>query len=403
MEDIQKKLEGKDGETFLKELHALAVAEGISDLHFFPEKAEVKLGWRQDGIMRIVTKMTHAEYTDVVRRIKFTSKMSLNVTNVPQDGEYAFPSGDYEVKVRVSSLPSKFGEVFTLRLLDPKRGIVPLEKLGFQDDIKQTLGEIVESPNGIMLVTGPTGSGKTTTLYALLSTLIGTGRNIITLEDPIEYQLDGIVQSQIDHKHGYTFAKGLRAILRQDPDVILVGEIRDEETAKTAADAALTGHMVFATLHTNSAIESIPRLVSMGVEPYLLAPALRGILAQRLVRKTCEKCKGKSAEQTQNVTPSSARLEAEACIEGGSGDKRGAKSKTEACETCMGSGYKGRFSLAELLTIDKGMRDLILANAEQKEIEAYAKKHGFKDMRERGEEIVKTGITKMEEVVRVTS
>ncbi len=400
MEDIQKKLQGKDGEAFLKELHALAVAEGISDLHFFPEKAEVKLGWRQDGIMRIVMTMTHAEYTDVVRRIKFTSKMSLNVTNVPQDGEYAFPSGDYEVKVRVSSLPSKFGEVFTLRLLDPKRGIVPLEKLGFQDDIKKDLSEIVESPNGIMLVTGPTGSGKTTTLYALLSTLIGTGRNIITLEDPIEYQLDGIVQSQIDHKHGYTFAKGLRAILRQDPDVILVGEIRDEETAKTAADAALTGHMVFATLHTNSSIESIPRLVSMGVEPYLLAPALRGILAQRLVRKTCEKCGGKVSRLGSTL------LERESPKRSGGRTSRetsAASLEKSGCETCLNSGYKGRFSLAELLTIDKGMRDLILASAEQKELEAYAKKHGFKTMRERGEEIVKTGITKMEEVVRVTA
>lgn len=387
MNEIQKKLKGKDGEAFLKELHALAVAEGISDLHFFPEKGEVKLGWRQDGIMRIVTKMTHAQYLDVVRRIKFTSKMSLNVTNIPQDGEYAFPSGDYEVKVRVSSLPSKFGEVFTLRLLDPKRGIVSLEKLGFQEDIKKSLSEIVESPNGIMLVTGPTGSGKTTTLYALLSTLIGTGRNIITLEDPIEYQLDGIVQSQIDHKHGYTFAKGLRAILRQDPDVILVGEIRDEETAKTAADAALTGHMVFATLHTNSSIESIPRLVSMGVEPYLLAPALRGILAQRLVRKTCEKCKGAFSSSERSPTK-----------EGGA-----SREASKKCDNCLSSGYKGRFSLAELLTIDKGMRDLILANSEQKELEAYAKKHGFKTMRERGEEIVKTGITKMEEVVRVTS
>jgi len=224
-------------------------------------------------------------------------------------------------------------------------------------------------PNGIVLVTGPTGSGKTTTLYSLLSTQVGKGKNIITLEDPIEYKLDGIVQSQIDHRHNYTFALGLRAILRQDPDVILVGEIRDAETAKTAADAALTGHLVFATLHTNSAIESIPRLLSMGIDSYLLAPALRGILAQRLVRKTCTKCKGK---------------------EGG-------------CEECINTGYKGRLSLPELLTIDKGMRDLILENAEQKDIEAYAKKNGFRTMRERGEELAKTNITTMEEIARVTS
>jgi type II secretory ATPase GspE/PulE/Tfp pilus assembly ATPase PilB-like protein len=369
MEQIQKLLDGKNGEEFLRELHRTATNTGVSDLHFFPRKEEVELGWRQDGVMHTVFIMNHTLYTDIVRRIKFASKLSLNTTTIPQDGEYAFPHDAYEVKVRVSSLPTKFGEAFTLRLLDPKRGIVPLEKLGMQEDIRVELKEMIQNPNGIMLVTGPTGSGKTTTLYSLLSTLVGTGRNIITLEDPIEYQLDGILQSQIDHKHNYTFGLGLRALLRQDPDVILVGEIRDEETAKTAADAALTGHMVFATLHTNSAIESIPRLLSMGVESYLLAPAIRGILAQRLVRKTCTTCKGKG----------------------------------ENCEPCLGTGYKGRFSLNELLTFDKGMRDLILENAEQKELEAYAKKKGFRTMRERGEDIVQEGVTRMEEIVRVTS
>lgn len=371
MKQIQTNLEGKKGDEFLSAIHSIAVEEGISDLHFFPKKENVELGWRQDGIMQSVFTMNHELYTDIVRRIKFASKLSLNITNVPQDGEYAFPIEEREIKVRVSSLPSKFGEVFTLRLLDPKRGIVALEKLGFQADVEKEMRELVQKPHGIMLVTGPTGSGKTTTLYSLLSTLVGTGKNIITLEDPIEYALEGIVQSQIDHKHDYTFARGLRAILRQDPDVILVGEIRDAETAKTAADAALTGHMVFATLHTNSAIESIPRLLSMGLDAYMLAPALRGILAQRLIRKVCEKCKGSD--------------------------------KKEKCDVCMGSGYKGRMTLPEILMIDKGMRDLILANAEQKELEAYAKKNGFKTMRERGEEIAKTGTTDMTEVARVTA
>jgi len=369
LENLKKELTGKEGEEFLHTLHQLAVKEGISDLHFFPRKEDVELGVRLDGVMQSILTLTHAGYTDIVRRVKFTSHLSLNTTTIPQDGEYSFPFADYEVKVRVSSLPTKFGEAFTLRLLDPKRGIVPLEKLGFEEDIRTALAVLMESPNGILLVTGPTGSGKTTTLYALLSTLIGTGRNIITLEDPIEYQLQGILQSQIDHRHGYDFALGLRALLRQDPDVILVGEIRDAETAKTAADAALTGHMVFATLHTNSAIESIPRLVSMGVEPYLLAPALRGILAQRLLRKTCTECHGKGGN----------------------------------CSLCAGSGYKGRFCLAELLPVDASIRDLILAGSPQKDLEAYAKKHGFKTMRERGNDIVKTGITSIEEVTRVTT
>lgn len=373
---MQKLLSGKSGEAFLKEIHTAAVNNGISDLHFFPHPDDVELGWRQDGVMRTVFTMNHSLYIDVVRRIKFASKLSLNTTTIPQDGEYVFPhSGDdgkeYEVKVRVSSLPTKFGEAFTLRLLDPHNGIVPLETLGFQEDLCDSLKKLVSTPNGIILVTGPTGSGKTTTLYSLINTLVGTGRNIITLEDPIEYQLDGVLQSQIDRKHNYGFALGLRAILRQDPDVILVGEIRDDETAKTAADAALTGQMVFATLHTNSAIESISRLLSMGIEPYLLAPALRGILSQRLVRKVCEKCKRNESG--------------------------------ENCEICLGVGYKGRFCLAELLIIDKGLRDLILESAEQKEIEAYAKKEGFREMRNRGEEIVKTGITTMEEIARVTA
>ena len=369
MEPIQKQLQGKKGDAFLKVLHQIAVDQGISDLHFFPRKKDVELGWRQDGVMRLVYTMTHALYTDIVRRIKFTSKLSLNVTSVPQDGQYAFPHEDYEVKVRVSSLPTKFGEAFTLRLLDPKRGIVPLEKLGFQKDIEKQLRELTQLPNGIILVTGPTGSGKTTTLYSLLMTLVGTGRNIITLEDPIEYELPEILQSQIDYKHKYTFPLGLRSVLRQDPDVILVGEIRDTETAKTATDAALTGHIVFATLHTNSAIESIPRLISMGVDTYLLAPSLRAILAQRLVRRKCKKCKAK---------------------EGG-------------CKECENKGYKGRLSLPELLVIDKGMRDLILVNAEQKDLEAYANKMKFRTMKERGADLVQAGFTTKEEIARVTA
>ena len=371
MEQIQKLLEGKKGDEFLNALHQISVDLGISDLHFFPRKATVELGWRQDGIMRPVFTLPQMLYTDIVRRIKFVSKLSLNVTNVPQDGEYSFPHKNFEVKVRVSSLPTKFGEAFTLRLLDPEHGVVPLEKLGFQEDIEKELRALTTKPHGIVLVTGPTGSGKTTTLYSLLATLIGTGRNIITLEDPIEYELPDIIQSQIDHKHDYTFAKGLRAILRQDPDVILVGEIRDAETAKTAADAALTGHMVFATLHTNSAIESIPRLVSMGVSTYLLAPALRGILAQRLIRRICKKCKGKGEEGK--------------------------------CETCLGSGYKGRMTLPELLTIDAGFRDLILEEAPQKKLEEYAAKKGFRSMRERGEDLVKAGDTTITEIMRVTA
>ncbi len=366
---IQERLKGRSGQVFLDILHDIADENGIADLHFFPRKDTVDLSWRQDGILRSVMPLSHAQYDDVLRRIKFVSKLRLNVTRQPQDGQYSFPHEDYEVKVRVSSLPTKYGEALSLRLLDPKRGIIPLHDLGVPDEIQKQLAALVQAPHGILLVTGPTGSGKTTTLYSLLHTIVGTGRNIITLEDPIEYELPGIIQSQIDHEHEYTFAMGLRAILRQDPNVILVGEIRDQETAITAADAALTGHLVLATLHTNSAIESIARLLSMGVNTFTLAPAIRAIVAQRLLRKICPTCTGKA----------------------------------EGCAACLGTGYKGRMTLPELLLISHEMRDLILERAEQKVMEEQAKKEGFVTMRQWGEELVKQGVTDAKEVARVTA
>ncbi|MDP6561982.1 MAG: ATPase, T2SS/T4P/T4SS family, partial [Candidatus Peribacteraceae bacterium] len=261
---------------------------------------------------------------------------------------------------------SRFGEKFTLRLLDPDRGIVPLEQLGFDEEIYKKLSEIVQLPNGIFLITGPTGSGKTTTLYALLNTIVGKDRNIITLEDPVEYELPGIVQSQIDADHDYNFASGLRSILRHDPDVILVGEIRDYETAQTAIDAALTGHLVLTTLHTNSAVEAIPRLLSMGVSPYTFAPALRAILAQRLVRTLKPECKdGK-------------------------------------CDTSNNASYSGRTSLPELLVATPTIRELIIQNETAETILAKAKEEGYRTMGEWGKILVERQITSESEVLRVT-
>jgi type II secretory ATPase GspE/PulE/Tfp pilus assembly ATPase PilB-like protein len=269
-----KKISALQGEEMLSSLEQEAIRNGISDIHINPQKHAVKVEWRELGILTKLFEMSHETFQTVQRRIKFKSKLKLNIETIAQDGQYTFPAFGRLINVRVASLPSRFGEAFTLRFLDPQRGIVPLEKLGFPEEIKKKLMELVELPNGMILVTGPTGSGKTTTLYALLSTLAGKDRNIITLEDPVEYELKDIIQSQIDSEHGYTFANGLRAILRHDPDIILVGEIRDQETAQTAIDASLTGHLVLATLHTNSAIEAIPRLLSMGVSTYTFAPAL---------------------------------------------------------------------------------------------------------------------------------
>lgn len=366
-----------DGETLLKTLESEAVAKQVSDLHFAPEKESVRLEWRLHGIVHKLADIPHHSYEAVIRRIKFLSKLKLNITNVPQDGQYTFNVTDKEVEsrehirtinVRVATLPTRSGEKLTLRLLDPKRGIIPLQELGFPLEIAQKLQELINLQHGIILVTGPTGSGKTTTLYSLLSTIVGKERNIITLENPVEYEIKGIVQSEIDEPHNYTFASGLRSVLRHDPDVILVGEIRDLETAQTAIDASLTGHLVLSTLHTNSSIEAIPRLLSMGVPPYTFAPALRAILAQRMVRTLKDENR-----------------------------KKGATYDPGAHET-----YGGVTALSELLLINDELRTMILMQEQQSAIEQKAREQGFISMRDWGEKFVAERITSKEEIARVT-
>ena len=353
-------------------LHALeqwSTEQGVSDIHTSPEKEQVRVEVRLHGMLSLLTSIPHATYEDFVRRVKFMSKLKLNLTNVPQDGQYTFQAPDRMVNVRVASIPSRFGETYTLRLLDPVRGIVPLTQLGFPEEIHQALQELVKLPNGLILITGPTGSGKTTTLYALLNTVVGTQRNIITLEDPIEYELKGIVQSQVDPEHEYTFSSGLRSILRHDPNIILLGEIRDLETAQTAVDASLTGHLVLATLHTNSAIEAIPRLLSMGVSPYTFAPAIRAILAQRLVRTLSDACR-----------------------------KPGA-----TCDVTDNSTYNGRMSLPELIRVSPAIQSMILTSEPSQVILTQAKKEGYRTMREWGDILVKDRKTTQSEVDRVTA
>ncbi len=344
-----------------------AIQRGISDIHISPEKTEVRLEWRELGILQRIGTLKTQVFDDIRRRIKFIAKLKLNIDNIPQDGQYTFAYEDRSINVRVATLPSRFGEVYTLRFLDPKKGIVPLEKLGFPHDIHRQLQELIEMPNGLILVTGPTGSGKTTTLYALLSEVVGKERNIITLEDPIEYELAHSIQSQIDPEHGLTFASGLRSILRHDPDIILVGEIRDQETAQTAIDAALTGHLVLATLHTNSAIEAIPRLLSMGVSSYTFAPALRAILAQRLVR---------------TIDPS-VEIHDEAMLDP--------------------SFFSGQIALPELLIANADIRSLIVNQATEQEIEQKAQEQGYKTMKEWGEDYIQEKKTIRSEIERVTA
>lgn len=361
-----------DGEHLLTTLQQEAVLQGVSDIHLSPQKTGVRLEWRLHGILLTLAMIQADKYVDLLRRVKFLSKLKLNITNIPQDGQYTFDAVakgvTRNINVRVATLPSRFGEATTLRLLDPEHGIRPLQEIGFPEEIVKTLKELVELPNGLVLVTGPTGSGKTTTLYGLLNTIIGKERNIITLEDPVEYELPGIIQSEIDPDHDYTFASGLRSILRHDPDVILVGEIRDLETAQTAVNASLTGHLVLSTLHTNSAVEAIPRLLSMGVSPYTFAPAIRAVLAQRLVRTLTPECRGDS----------------------------------KTCNPASNDSYGGQMALPELFVVTPAVQQLILNLSDASVIEAQAKKEGFKTMKDWGEEAILRKETTREEVVRVT-
>ncbi|MEQ1849376.1 MAG: GspE/PulE family protein [Candidatus Peribacteraceae bacterium] len=356
-----------DGETLLTTLQSQAVEKRISDIHISPDKDTIRVEWREFGVLVRLLNINRDIYDAMIRRIKFSAKLKMNVSTVPQDGQYTFPFEDRSINVRTATLPTKFGEAITLRLLDPKRGIVPLADLGFPSVVEADLLALTDKPNGLILVTGPTGSGKTTTLYSLLSLLTGKEQNIITIENPVEYELPGIVQSQVDESKGFTFAEGLKSILRSDPDIVLVGEIRDLETAQTAIDASLTGHLVFATLHTNSAVEAIPRLLSMGVSSYTFAPSLRGVLAQRLVR-------------TINPAYRSAPNEY--------------KEKPDF--------YTGQNALPELLIVTPEIETMILNQSSSHEILETVRSHGFKTMQEWGADLVQRNVTTAEEVKRVT-
>jgi general secretion pathway protein E len=310
---------------------------------------------------------------------------------LPQDGRFRVRIAAKDIDVRVSSLPTAFGERMVLRLLDKSSSVLALEDIGMKDDLLRRMEKMIASTHGVFLVTGPTGSGKTTTLYAALSRLDRKQKNIITVEDPIEYQLSGVGQIQVNAKIDLTFANGLRSILRQDPDVIMVGEIRDQETAEIAIQSALTGHMVFSTLHTNDAAGGLTRLVEMGVEPFLAASSVVGILAQRLVRTICPHCR-------ETYTPESSILE-RLNIDPGRGDTfyRG-----RGCEKCMDIGYRGRTGVYELLSINEKIRAAILANADAGSIRSMAIEHGMIPLRSAGLELARQGITTLEEVIRVT-
>lgn len=369
-----------------------AVEDGASDIHIEPGPVNLSVRFRIDGILQEHTTFQMRMHPGILSRIKILSSLNIAERQKPQDGRIQLKIGGKEFDIRVSTLPAYHGEKVVLRLLNRESVKVSIEDLGFSERNHNTFLELIKEPYGIILVTGPTGSGKTTTLYAAINEINSVKKNIITIEDPIEYQLPIINQVQVNPKKDLTFANALRSILRQDPDVIMIGEIRDPETASIAAESALTGHLVFSTLHTNDAPSSITRLIDMGIEPFLLSPSLLGIIAQRLVRKICPKCK-------EEYLPSKAELNTvrlDSQIEGVK------FSRGSGCDHCKHTGYKGRTGIHEILVADEKIRELIVNRASVGIIREEAAKTGFKDMRFDGLKKVIAGITTVEELLRVT-
>jgi len=376
-----------------------------SDIHFEAEEEQIRLRFRVDGILQDVTDLPIGLYRSILSRIKILSELKINIHNVPQDGRFSIVIDKEEIEVRTSIIPGPYGENIVLRVLNPKTIGLELEDLGLEKYALETIQKELKRPNGMIVNTGPTGSGKTTTLYAFIKKINKPEIKIITLENPIEYHLKGIEQTQIKPDKGYTFASGLRAILRQDPDVILLGEIRDNETAETAIHAALTGHLVFTTLHTNDAAGAIPRLVDMKVNPKLIPPALNLVIAQRLVRRVCKNCAKKykpdqkikkQLKEILNTVPTNIKSEYPKINENLIILKPG-----QGCNKCNGTGYKGRIAVMELFVIDKEMEKLIIKSPSIVEIQETAVKKGMVTMKQNAILKLLNKITTLEEIERV--
>jgi len=372
----------------LNGLIAEAIGQGASDIHIEPYEQDVVVRFRIDGQMREVLRAPGKAKARLVSRIKVMARLDIAERRLPQDGRISLTLGGRNVDVRVSTLPARHGERVVMRLLDKDQGLRSLDALGMGPALLGRFKAALSQPNGIVLVTGPTGSGKTTTLYGALNLLNDRSRNILTVEDPIEYAVDGIGQTQVNPKIGLTFAAGLRAILRQDPDVVMVGEVRDSETAQIAVQASLTGHLVFSTIHTNDAVAAITRLKDMGVEPYLLASTVRAILAQRLVRRLCPACKTSAV-----LGPQERAMFADIGI----ADPQVFEAR--GCTQCNGSGYVGRIGLFEFVAIDDEIRRLIHAGATDDEIAATAFRTSDR-LRISGLKCAAAGVTSLSDVLR---
>jgi general secretion pathway protein E len=364
---------------------AQAVEQRASDIHIEPFEKEFRVRYRIDGVLVNQAPPPRELKAAIISRVKLMARLNIAERRLPQDGRIKIKTLGREVDLRVSTLPTLYGESVVMRLLDRSAGdFYDLERLGFDDHMLRRMEYYTSLPHGIFLVTGPTGSGKSTTLYSALKRINQTDKKIITIEDPVEYQMDGINQIHVNPQIGLTFASGLRHIVRQDPDVIMVGEIRDRETADIAIRAALTGHFVYSTLHTNDAPSAITRLTDMGVENYLLTSSLVAVLAQRLVRVICTQCRQPAGEAT---TPDGARVPA----------FRGA-----GCEHCFGTGYRGRVGIFELMELNEDLRSSIMRNEDASIITAIARRHGMRNLREDGWQKVASGVTTADEVIRVT-
>ena len=393
LQEPEDLLESADDAPIIRLINALfteAIRENASDIHIEPYENRLRIRFRVDGALKEVLQPERKLAPPIVSRIKVMAKLDIAEKRLPQDGRISLKLGGRAVDVRVSSIPSGTGEKVVMRLLDKQAERLDLVELGMPEGLRKRVEEAIQRPHGILLVTGPTGSGKTTSLYSMLGRLNDQKRNIMTVEDPIEYFLDGINQTQVNSKIGMTFANGLRSILRQDPDVIMVGEIRDLETARIAVQASLTGHLVFSTLHTNTAIGAITRLRDMGVEPFLLATSLIGVMAQRLVRVLCVHCR--EAYEAD---------EAERQVIGG-GQQQGAVTlyRAHGCARCSHTGYRGRSGIYEYVPVDHEMQSLIHSGAGEHEMLMHARK-SIESIQQAGIRLVLQGRTSLDEVLRV--
>ncbi|HEX2829460.1 MAG TPA: type II secretion system ATPase GspE [Burkholderiales bacterium] len=417
--EVEDLLDADDDAPVIRLINALfmqALRDGASDIHIEPYETRSVVRLRIDGTLRDLFEPARALHAALVSRVKIMAQLDIAEKRLPQDGRITVRLAGKPVDVRVSTIPTGHGERAVLRLLDKQAARLDLAHLGMDEATLSLIDQLVRQPHGIVLMTGPTGSGKTTTLYAALSRLDAGALNIMTVEDPIEYDLDGISQTSINSRIDMSFARALRAILRQDPDVVMIGEIRDLETAEIAVQASLTGHLVLATLHTNDAISAVTRLADMGVEPFLLASSLIGVGAQRLVRKLCPECRTVIPANAESVIPGKAQYvipakaqpvipaKAQSVIPAKAGIHFDVMQRYSpaGCPACLHTGYRGRTGIYELVAVDDGLRRMIHDRAPEHALRAHAAAQGMRDLREDGMRWVAAGVTSLEEVLRVT-